>query len=72
MKSRILIVLIAGFISTLLIAQQNEIKEENFKVFGNCDECKDRIENALEIEEVKYVKWNKKIKKLTNSFFFQY
>ena len=33
-------------------------------MLGNCEECKDRIETALDIEEVKFVKWNKNSKML--------
>ena len=68
MKSKAILILLAVLVSSFLIAQQDEIKEDNFKVYGNCDECKERIESALDIEEVKFVKWNKKSKKLRVAF----
>jgi hypothetical protein len=54
-------------ISTL-IAQDSKIIEAAFKVFGNCDQCKTRIEKAVKISEVKYAKWNKSTKMLKVAF----
>ncbi len=50
-------------ISTL-IAQDDKIIDTSFKVFGNCEQCKTRIEKAVKIDEVKYAKWNKSTKML--------
>jgi periplasmic mercuric ion binding protein len=39
-------------------AQQGPIKTETFTVRGNCEECKERIENAADIKGVKKTVWN--------------
>ena len=61
-----ILVLFAFIISTLSFtsAQENSIKEAEFKVFGNCGQCKSRIEKSLKIKEVKSAKWNKQTKML--------
>lgn len=53
---------------TLTIAQEDKIKETEFKVFGNCGMCKNRIEKTLKIKEVKFAKWDKKSKMLKIAF----
>lgn len=40
------------------------VKETTVKVFGNCGECKTRIEQTMKIPEIKYSKWDKKSKML--------
>jgi len=40
-------------------------KTETFKVWGNCDMCKTRIEKAAKIEGVKKAEWNLDTKILT-------
>jgi mercuric ion binding protein len=55
-------------LSTMLSAQENIIKKASIKVFGNCGLCKARIENALNIKEVKSVAWNKKTKMLSVAY----
>ncbi len=40
-------------------------KTETFKVWGNCDMCKARIEKTAKIEGVSKVDWNKETKVLT-------
>jgi mercuric ion binding protein len=40
------------------------VKEAEFKVFGNCGQCKTRIEKAMKISEVKFAKWDKTSKML--------
>lgn len=49
-------------------AQEKEIIETEFKVYGNCGMCKSRIEKAVNIDEVKYSKWNKE-KKIMKVYF---
>ena len=60
----------AAFLITIssLIAQDSKIVETEFKVFGNCSQCKTRIEKAVKIDEVKYAKWNKSTKMLKVAF----
>ncbi len=40
-------------------------KTETIKVWGNCDMCKSRIENAANVEGVSKAVWNVKTKMLT-------
>jgi len=61
--SAVLLITISG-----LIAQDSKIVETEFKVFGNCSQCKTRIEKAVKIDEVKYAKWNKSTKMLKVEF----
>lgn len=70
MKTNFLIILLA-FISIISFAQQKDEKTSsakvvtaNFKVFGNCGECKDRIEKSLDTKGVKQAKWNVTTKNL--------
>lgn len=44
--------------------KQKEIREVTFKVAGNCNECKSRIENAADIKGVKMAEWNAKTQTL--------
>lgn len=60
MKSILFIVIT----SLTLFALNNDEIEKTIKVFGNCNMCKNRIEEALKIPEVKYAKWNKRTKLL--------
>ncbi len=48
------------FISTLLNAQS--VKTITLTVSGNCEECKERIENAADIKGVKICTWDSKTK----------
>jgi hypothetical protein len=66
LKSIFLTALIAAF-SAISFAG-DEIKEEKIKVFGNCGQCKTRIEKTLKIPEVKFAKWDKKSKILTVAY----
>jgi hypothetical protein len=61
-KTIISLFAIALLITITITAQDKTEKEIKFKVFGNCNQCVDRIEKALKIPEVKYSKWNKKTK----------
>jgi len=45
-------------------AQDIPTKEAKLKVYGNCGMCKTRIEEAIDIPEVKYAKWDKTTKNL--------
>ncbi len=64
MKNSILIIACVFALIFNLTAQENAVKEAEFKVFGNCGMCKARIEKALKIKEVKMAKWNKQTKML--------
>lgn len=41
---------------------------EKFKVYGNCDMCKTRIEKALMVKGVKYAYWDKTTEMATVKF----
>jgi periplasmic mercuric ion binding protein len=43
-------------------------KTETFKVWGNCDMCKARIEKAVKTEGATSADWNKNTKNLTVTF----
>lgn len=45
-----------------LSAQDKKVIEAEIKVSGNCGMCKNRIEKAVKIKEVKFAKWNKNSK----------
>jgi mercuric ion binding protein len=44
------------------------IKTASFRVWGNCDMCKNRIETALNIEGVKKATWDKNTKTATVTY----
>ncbi len=44
------------------------VKQEKFKVFGNCGMCKSRIEKSLKISEVTFAQWDKETKMLTVAY----
>ncbi|MBI5011010.1 MAG: cation transporter [Bacteroidia bacterium] len=47
---------------------QASSKTESFKVWGNCDMCKARIEKAVKAEGVTNANWDEKTKMLTVTF----
>lgn len=60
-------IIISIFIS-FTIKSQTGIVTQTITVKGNCDECKERIENAADIKGVKTSIWNKDEKTLTVTF----
>ncbi|MCF8268067.1 MAG: hypothetical protein K9I69_08265 [Ignavibacteriales bacterium] len=50
------------------LAQDSKVIDTEIKVHGNCGMCKDRIEQAVDIKEVKYAKWDKNSKMLRVAF----
>ncbi|MCD6068179.1 MAG: heavy-metal-associated protein [Bacteroidetes bacterium] len=66
MKKSIIIFLLIAF-SQALSAQQKpakEVKTAEFKVQGNCEQCRKRIENAAYIKGVKSTSWDETTKML--------
>jgi hypothetical protein len=58
--------LIALFLVTFLsVAQEAKTTQATFTAYGNCGQCKARIEKALQIKEVKLAKWSRKDKLVT-------
>lgn len=56
---RFIVFLLVIFSSSLAFAQSKDIVTEHYKVSGNCDKCKKRIENAAYIKGVKRAEWDK-------------
>lgn len=54
--------------STFLFAQKQNTKTIQFKVVGNCGQCKTRIENTLKKAGVYKAIWNEETNLLTTSF----
>jgi periplasmic mercuric ion binding protein len=65
-----LIGLIASIILIVssLLSQEPKIADTVFTVYGNCGQCKTRIEKALKVKEVNYVKWDRKTKLVTITY----
>ena len=62
---RLIAVVILLFSSLIIFAQNNkDIAEASFKVEGNCDMCKKRIESAAYIKGVKRAEWNKETQQI--------
>jgi len=55
---KIIIFIISLFYAANNFAQNTAIKTITINVKGNCEECKDRIENAVDIKGVKHAIWN--------------
>ncbi len=55
MKNTLLII---GLLISVYSYSQNTIKTETFVVKGNCEQCKERIENAADIKGVKISSWD--------------
>lgn len=57
-------------LTAVAFAQDNKVVQAEFTVEGICNMCKSRIENALKIDEVRYVKWDKHSKILKTAFLY--
>jgi Cu(I)/Ag(I) efflux system membrane fusion protein len=55
-------------ISFSSIAQDKTITTATITVKGNCDECKNRIENAADIKGVKLATWDEKKQRLSVTY----
>lgn len=62
MKKLISLFAVSLFVSSFIYAQESKVVETEFKVFGNCGQCKARIEKAMKIKEVKFARWDKNTK----------
>ncbi|OJW81691.1 MAG: hypothetical protein BGO69_14360 [Bacteroidetes bacterium 46-16] len=66
---RIIVFLLVIFSSLTLFAQhKKDIVTEHYKVSGNCEQCKKRIENAAYIKGVKRAEWDKETQQLTITY----
>ena len=52
------IVFIGILLSLTAVAQNKNVVEIKFKVFGKCDMCETRIESALDVSGIKFADWN--------------
>jgi periplasmic mercuric ion binding protein len=68
MKNLTLILLL--FAVSFCSAQEKtkKISTVTFTVKGNCEQCKDRIENAADLKGVKLAQWDSKTQKLKITF----
>jgi copper chaperone CopZ len=73
MKTLFLIILVAAF--GISVAGQehnhsmmNSAKTETFKVMGNCEMCKTRIEKAAKVEGISKAEWNSGTKLLSLTY----
>ena len=59
---KIYLLILIAFISSYSFAQTQELKKKEitFKVAGNCEMCKSRIEESLDVKGVKFAEWNQK------------
>jgi mercuric ion binding protein len=56
------------FCATLGLNAQTGVQTTTFTVKGNCEECKERIENAADVKGVKLCKWNPATKVATVTY----
>jgi periplasmic mercuric ion binding protein len=55
---RLLSIIAFLLVATISNAQKSSIVTVTLSVQGNCEECKERIENAADVKGVKRCKWN--------------
>jgi copper chaperone CopZ len=53
-----IIIILISFFFSLKIQAQTTVTTSTISVKGNCDECKERIENASDIKGVKNAVWD--------------
>lgn len=53
---------------TFTTASAQDVIEKEFRVAGNCSQCKSRIEQAVRIDGVKFARWNKSTKMMKVAF----
>ena len=63
MKKSIVIMLITLFAAGQLAFAKSVVTK--FKVEGQCGECKERIEKALDVKGISFAEWDKNTKMLT-------
>ncbi|MFO0356009.1 MAG: heavy-metal-associated domain-containing protein [Sphingobacteriaceae bacterium] len=54
--------ILATILLSFKIQAQSSVVTSTLSVKGNCEECKERIENAADIKGVKVCKWNSETK----------
>lgn len=56
--------LVFVMISFTAFSQKAKVETVKFKVYGNCTQCKDRIEDALDTKGIKKADWNIETKQI--------
>jgi mercuric ion binding protein len=62
------IIIILALIFSVSGKAQTTVQTASFSVRGNCDECKERIENAADIKGVKNCVWNEEKQAVTVTY----
>lgn len=57
-------VMVFILISFTAFSQKAKVETVNFKVYGNCTQCKERIEDALDAKGIKKADWNIETKQM--------
>jgi hypothetical protein len=67
MKTKIIFIITILLIALMSFIAQNSksVITQTLTVRGNCGQCKERIESAVDVKGVKYAEWNKKTQVLT-------
>ncbi len=60
-----IIILLISLVFSVKVQAQSSIQTVTIAVKGNCDECKERIENAADIKGVKNSVWDEKKQAIT-------
>ncbi|OYU97011.1 MAG: cation-transporting ATPase [Bacteroidetes bacterium B1(2017)] len=70
MKTNKIVILLMLVLSISIgaFAQKSKTEKVTFKVYGNCGQCKERIENACDIKGVKAAEWDVDTKVMTVIF----
>ncbi len=64
----IVLLMTAGLYGQTAKNSQPATRTESFKVFGNCDMCKDRIEKGLKMDGITKATWDDKTKMATVTY----
>ncbi len=62
------IIILFSLICSMNIMAQSTVTTTTISVKGNCDQCKERIENAADIKGVKTSSWSEKTKIMTVTY----
>ncbi len=62
------LILLFSLLCTMKIMAQTTVKTSTISVKGNCDQCKERIENAADIKGVKNSSWSEKTKVMSVTY----
>lgn len=62
------LILLFSLLCTMNVMAQSTIITSTLSVKGNCDQCKERIENAADIKGVKNSSWSEKTKVMSVTY----